>query len=97
MSQFAFLQAEFPEIFGHAARAETLANADPRGAAFYCRLALETAIGWLYRHDGTLKDPYDPTLAAARMLAVELSPPFCRAGATGSLLPVVSLPTAGTF
>src|SRR5205807_4845452 len=64
MSQFAFLQAEFSEIFGHAARAETLANADPRAAAFYCRLALETAVGWLYRHDGTLKDPYDPTLAA---------------------------------
>jgi type I restriction enzyme, R subunit len=64
MSQFAFLQAEFPIIFGHAARAETLAHADPRGAAFYCRLALETAVNWLYRHDGTLKDPYDPTLAA---------------------------------
>ena len=27
--------------FGHAARAETLAHADPRAAAFYCRLALE--------------------------------------------------------
>ena len=33
-------------------------------AAFYCRLALETAVSWLYRHDGTLKNPYDPTLAA---------------------------------
>src|SRR5262249_51289080 len=64
MSQFAFLQAEFPDIFSHAARAETLAHADPRAAAFYCRLALETAVSWLYRHDGTLKDPYDPTLAA---------------------------------
>ena len=64
MSQFAFLQAEFPDIFGHAARAETLAHADPRGAAFYCRLALETAVDWLYRHDRTLKNPYDPTLAA---------------------------------
>src|SRR5712671_4927685 len=64
MSQFAFLQAEFADIFGHAARAETLAHADPRGAAFYCRLALETAVAWLYRHDRTLKDPYDPTLAA---------------------------------
>ena len=41
-----------------------LAHADPRAAAFYCRLALETAVGWLYRHDGTLKNPYDPTLAA---------------------------------
>jgi hypothetical protein len=54
MSQFTFLQAEFPDVFGDAARAETLAYADPRGAAFYCRLALETAVGWLYRHDSTL-------------------------------------------
>jgi type I restriction enzyme R subunit len=64
MSQFAFLQAEFRDIFGHAARAEDLAHADPRGSAFYCRLALETAVDWLYRNDNTLKDPYDPTLAA---------------------------------
>ena len=64
MSQFAFLQAEFPDIFAHAARAENLAHTDPRAAAFYCRLALETAVDWLYRHDRTLKDPYEPTLAA---------------------------------
>jgi type I restriction enzyme R subunit len=64
MSQFAFLQAEFPDVFGHAARAENLAYADPRGAAFYCRLALETAVDWLYRHDRTLKSPFEPTLAA---------------------------------
>jgi len=64
MSQFAFLQAEFPDIFGFASRAEDLAHADPRGSAFYCRLALETAVDWLYRHDRTLKDPYEPTLAA---------------------------------
>ncbi|SEE39384.1 type I restriction enzyme, R subunit [Rhizobiales bacterium GAS191] len=64
MSQFAFLQAEFPDIFGHASRAESLAHADPRGAAFYGRLALETAVTWLYRHDRALKNPYEPTLAA---------------------------------
>lgn len=34
MSQFAFLQAEFPDIFAHATRAEYLANSDPRAAAF---------------------------------------------------------------
>jgi type I restriction enzyme R subunit len=34
MSQFAFLQAEFPDIFAHATRAENLANSDPRAAAF---------------------------------------------------------------
>ena len=64
MSQFAFLQAEFPDIFAHAARAENLAHSDPRAAAFYGRLALETAVEWLYRHDRALKDPFEPTLAA---------------------------------
>jgi type I restriction enzyme R subunit len=64
VSQFAFLQPEFPAVFSYVARAETLAHADPRGAAFYCRLALETAVDWLYRRDDTLNDPYDPTLAA---------------------------------
>jgi hypothetical protein len=37
MSQFAFLQAEFPDIFAHATRAENLANSDPRAAAVYGR------------------------------------------------------------
>ena len=37
MSQFAFLQAEFPDIFAHATRAENFANSGPRAAAFYAR------------------------------------------------------------
>lgn len=64
MSQFSFLQPEFSEVFAHAARAEALARSDSRGAAFYCRLALETAVEWLYRHDGTLRSPYESSLAA---------------------------------
>ena len=64
MSQFAFLKDEFPDIFAHAARAENFAHSDPRAAAFYGRLALETAVNWLFRHDRTLKDPFEPTLAA---------------------------------
>jgi type I restriction enzyme, R subunit len=64
MSQFAFLKDEFPDIFAHAARAENFAHSDPRAAAFYGRLALETAVYWLFRHDRTLKDPFEPTLAA---------------------------------
>ncbi|WP_161914423.1 DEAD/DEAH box helicase family protein [Methylosinus sp. C49] len=64
MSQFSFLAAEFPDIFVHASRAEALARSDSRGAAFYCRLALETSVEWLYRHDGTLRSPYESTLAA---------------------------------
>jgi hypothetical protein len=43
MSQFAFLEAEFPDIFAHAARAENFAYSDPRAAAFYGRPTLEAA------------------------------------------------------
>jgi len=64
MSQFAFLEADFPEVFSSAARAETLVKGDPRGASFYARLALETAVKWMYRHDRTLGQPYQTTLSA---------------------------------
>ncbi len=64
MSQFAFLAAEFPAVHEHAARAENLAHADPRAACFYARFALEVMVQWLYRHDSSLRDPYDTTLAA---------------------------------
>src|SRR5829696_4365509 len=63
-SQFAFLQAEFPEVFAHATKAENLAQSDPRAACFYARLALEVAVKWLYAHDGSLRDPYETTLSA---------------------------------
>ena len=64
MSQFAFLSAEFPEVFAHASKAESLALSDPRAACFYARLALEVAVGWLYKRDSSLRDPYETTLAA---------------------------------
>ncbi|NEX21502.1 DEAD/DEAH box helicase family protein [Thiorhodococcus mannitoliphagus] len=64
MSQFAFLQAEFSPVFEHASKAETLARSDPRAACFYARLALETAVGWMYQHDGSLHSPYDNALSA---------------------------------
>ena len=64
MSQFAFLAAEFPAVHEHASRAENLAHADPRAACFYARFALEVMVQWLYRHDSSLRDPYDTTLAA---------------------------------
>src|SRR3954468_12223770 len=63
-SQFAFLQPEFPEVFAHAAKAESLAQSDPRASCFYARLALEVAVKWLYAHDGSLRDPYETTLSA---------------------------------
>lgn len=64
MSQFSFLSPEFSDLSQHAAKAEKLALSDPRGACFWARLTLETALKWLYRRDPALRTPYDRTLAA---------------------------------
>lgn len=64
MSQFAFLQSEFSAVHEHAAQAEKIALSDPRGACFYARLALETAVKWMYAHDADLRSPYKEDLSA---------------------------------
>jgi type I restriction enzyme, R subunit len=64
MTNFGFIQAEWPEIFESAAKAESLVYPDARTACFYARRALEFAVDWLYKHDGTLKFPYQDNLSA---------------------------------
>jgi type I restriction enzyme R subunit len=64
MSQFQFLKDEFSDLSELATKAEVAALSDPRGACFYSRLTLETALKWLYRRDPALRNPYDRTLAA---------------------------------
>ncbi len=64
MTQFAFLQAEFPEVHDAAHRAEALAHADPRAACFYARRALELAVTWAYANDSSLQLPYREDLSA---------------------------------
>lgn len=64
MSQFAFLRSEFASVFSHTQKAENLALSDPRGSCFYARLALETAIKWMYEADPSLRSPYDDALSA---------------------------------
>ncbi len=64
MSQFAFLADDFPDLLAHAKKTEVAALSDPRGACFYARLTLETALKWLYRRDPALRHPYERTLAA---------------------------------
>ena len=64
MTQFSFLSSEFSDILEPAQKAEAAALSDPRGACFYSRLTLETALKWLYRRDPALRNPYDRTLAA---------------------------------
>ena len=64
MSQFSFLKYEFSELYENARKAELAATNDPRSTCFYARLALEQAIKWMYRHDETLRSPYETTLSA---------------------------------
>ena len=64
MSQFEFLQAEFKPVFEHIIKAENAVLNDPRSACFYSRLALETAIKWMYVHDAELHSPYSGDLSA---------------------------------
>ncbi|MEX2160005.1 MAG: DEAD/DEAH box helicase family protein [Dehalococcoidia bacterium] len=64
MSNFTFLEAEWPELHDAATKAEGLANPDPRAACFYTRRALELAVTWLYRNDAALKLPYQDHLSA---------------------------------
>ena len=64
MSQFAFLQGEWAAVFEFAARAETAVHADPRTSCFYARRALELAVSWAYKHDASLRLPYQDNLSA---------------------------------
>jgi type I restriction enzyme R subunit len=64
MSNFTFLQSEWPLVFESATKAESLVYPDPRSACFYARRALEFAIQWLYKAEPALTLPYQDTLAA---------------------------------
>ena len=63
-SNFAFLRAEWPELFAEASMAERVAVADPRSCCFYARRTLELAVAWLYDADATLRAPYKDDLSA---------------------------------
>lgn len=64
MSNFAFLAAEFPEIFESAKKAESYVAGDPRTAAFYARRTVELAVQWAYKNDSGLSLPYDNKISA---------------------------------
>ena len=64
MSNFAFLPPEFHAVADAATKAEGHIIGDPRAACFHARFALEAAVHWLYRHDNTLRMPYDRKLGA---------------------------------
>ncbi|MFE2353111.1 DEAD/DEAH box helicase family protein [Streptomyces parvulus] len=81
MSNFGFLQAEWPDLHREAIHAERLAHADPRASAFYARRVLELTVAWLFEVDDTLKLPYRRDLAAliAEPTLVRVAGPAVRA------------------
>ena len=64
MSHFGFLQAEWPAVFEATEKAELLVHSDPRTACFYARRALELTVAWAYKHDSSLRLPYQDNLSA---------------------------------
>lgn len=64
MSNFLYLQTEWPDLHQAATKAEAAVYPDPRTACFYARRALELAAAWLYKHDDTLRLPYQDNLSA---------------------------------
>jgi len=64
MSNFAFLKPEWPDLHDAASKAEALAYPDARTACFHARRGLELLVHWLYKHDATLRLPYQDNLSA---------------------------------
>src|SRR5665648_866480 len=64
VGNFGFVEAEWPELYAEAARAEQFAFVDPRTSCFYARRTLELALVWLYTADEFLTPPYKDDLSA---------------------------------
>lgn len=64
MSNFVFLDHEWPWILEAAGQAECMINTDARAACFYARRSLELAVAWMYTHDKSLRLPYQENLSA---------------------------------
>lgn len=67
MAHFEFLQLEWPALHEAAAKAESLAYPDPRTSCFHARRALELLVAWLYKHDASLRLPYQDNLGASNL------------------------------
>lgn len=64
MSQFTFIQSDFPTIYESAKKAVDAVHPDPRTACFYARRTLELTVNWLYKYDNSLELPYQDNLSA---------------------------------
>ena len=64
MSNFQFLQKEWPALFKEAKEAEQLTLTSPKASAMIARSALEKTVQWLYQNDEELEFPYDTKLSS---------------------------------
>jgi type I restriction enzyme R subunit len=64
MSNFAFLPEPLDTVREAAINAESHIVGDPRSSCFQARFALEHVVHFLYRHERSLRQPYDTNLAA---------------------------------
>ncbi len=64
MSNFSFIQHEFPDLYQDAVEAEALALISPKASSILSRSALEVTVRWLFENDSDLKQPWDNTLNA---------------------------------
>jgi type I restriction enzyme, R subunit len=62
VSNFAFLQPDFPALHTEATLAESNVHADARVACLYARRSLEGMVNWLYANDAAFSKPYDSSL-----------------------------------
>jgi len=68
VSNFTFLNTNWPDLFETAREAEQNVNSAPRTSCFYARRSLERAVKWLYANDSYLKQPYADNLAALELI-----------------------------
>lgn len=64
MSNFTFIQVDFPQLYADAQEAERFVFDTPTVTAIFCRSTLENAINWLYENDAKLTHPWQSTLNA---------------------------------
>jgi type I restriction enzyme R subunit len=64
VSNFVFLEDDWPDLAAECIQAERSAAVDPRTSCFYARRALELAVHWMYDVDSALRPPYKDDLSA---------------------------------
>lgn len=64
MSNFTFLESDWPSIYQEAKEAEKHTLISPKASAIIARSALEKAVQWLYDTDEYLEWPYDRKLSS---------------------------------